>query len=498
MTPPSTLPTGARPRRAAPRRHPSTLLAWAAVGLAAAAAPAAGAQTAAPAPVVHSMCDLSQQFTFHMDGRFARQYLGGQDRDQRNWGTLHKLRLEETNLLVLGPGERRIPYSERSIDHVVDYVRSGGGLLVMADGAPGTEEFRVPVPVAALVERFDARLGLERAAGSARGIGALATVEVEFRGGRSLELGDDWEPLVVDGEGRPILARRDFVSGHVLLGSRGLFGSKPDASDPINAEWVTPLLHQAVKGKQVDPERRQRGQWAELTEQLGPLTLEFTEGTAPFARAIAEEYEVVRPHLMAITGVDPAPGMLKTLLILPTGGGGFSSGQRIAIGAFWGDFPERRYPMLELIAHEAGHSWVLPHPEPLWNEPIATWLGIKVGQRMGLDEADRTLQRAIDRARALDPELDSLDPLADGAARDLIWGKSYFVFEELERLHGPDAMAKYFRTKRSLVPADHARYSFDDCVAVWSAAVGEDLFPWFDGLGFDVDPSRSSLKWRAR
>lgn len=357
--------TSTPPRARHVRPRPSGFLAGAAVAAALTATPAVGAQMAAPEPVVHSMCDLSQQFTFHMDGRFARQYLGGQDRDQRNWGTLHKLRLEETNLLVLGPGERRIPYSEHSIDHVVDFVRAGGGLLVMADGAPPTDEFPVPVPVAALVERFDARLGLERAGGSARGVGALAKVEVEFRGGTSLELGGDWEALVVDGDGRPLLARRDFASGHVLLGSRGLFGSKPDASDPINAEWVTPLLHQAVKGKQVDPKRKQRGHWAELTEQLGPLTLEFTEGTAPFARAIAEEYAVVRPHLMEITGVDPAPGMLKTLLILPTGGGGFSSGQRIAIGAFWGNYPDHRYPMLELIAHEAGHSWVLPHPEPL-------------------------------------------------------------------------------------------------------------------------------------
>ncbi|MHC4893108.1 MAG: hypothetical protein ACYTFV_07000, partial [Planctomycetota bacterium] len=229
-------------------------------------------------------------------------------------------------------------------------------------------------------------------------------------------------------------------------------------------------------------------------EQVGPLTLEFTEGTAPFARAIATEYAAVKPHLRAEMGVDLAPGMISNMLILPTGGGGFSSGNRIAIGAFWGDFPERRYPMLELISHEATHSWVLPHPEPLWNEPIATYLGIRVGQRLELDEATRTLERQIADARRLDPELDAIDPLADDAPREVIWGKSYFVFEELERLHGPGALAKYFQAKRRLVPADHARYTMDDCVTVWSAAVGEDLFGWFRGLAFDVDRERSTLK----
>ena len=48
--------------------------------------------------------------------------------------------------------------------------------------------------------------------------------------------------------------------------------------------------------------------------------------------------------------------------------------------------------MIELIAHEAGHSWVLPHAEPLWNEPIATYLGIQVGKRLGMPEADDTLK----------------------------------------------------------------------------------------------------------
>ena len=74
---------------------------------------------------------------------------------------------------------------------------------------------------------------------------------------------------------------------------------------------------------------------------------------------------------------------------------------------------------------------MLPHPEPLWNEPIATWLGIEVGRRLDMPEAQRTLDRQIAAARRLDPELDTLDPLAEDAARDLVWGKSYFVFEEL-------------------------------------------------------------------
>ncbi len=438
-------------------------------------------------PVVHSVCDISQEFTFYMDGRFHRQYLEEVGKDQRNWGTLSKLDLSNVNLLVLTGGNHHIPYSEASLDHLESYVQEGGGILIMADGGES------PPPVAPLVERFGAELSEARATKPLAGAGELEQVDITFRGGRTLQLPEGWEILLEDKTGLPVLATRSWGRGHVLLGSRGLFGQRPDAADPINAEWITPLLVRLATHKVIDPKKPHPRQWAELKEQIGPLTLEFHEGTQPFAAKIVEEYLLVRPHLVDLTGVEPSPGMIKRLLILPTGGGGFSSGVVIAIGAFWGNYPERRYPMVELISHEAGHSWVLPNAEPLWNEPIATYLGIQVGKRLEMEEAQQTLDRAIAKGRKHDPDFTQIDPLGEGAPRDLIWGKSYFVFEELERLHGPAAMAKYFKAKRRIAGENLAQYTMDDCVFVWSEAVGKDLFPWFRSLAFDVDRSRSQL-----
>lgn len=442
------------------------------------------AQEAPPPPAVHSVCDLSQEFTFYMDGRFHSQYLKDFGRDARNWGSLHRLDLTNVNLLVLTGGDPRLPYAAAALDHVEAYVRGGGALLVMADGA------ETPPPVAPLLERFGARLTRTRLEAPLRGPEEAAA---EIRSGTALDLGREWSELVRDARQRPALAQREFGAGRLIVATRGLFGSNPDASDPINAAWVAPLLRAAAVRKPVDAKRPHRSTWAEHAREIGPLVLEYHDGTAPFAERIAEEYTTVRPHLVAITGVEPAPGMIKRLLILPTGGGGFSSGERIAIGAWWGDYPERRYPMIELIGHEAGHSWVLPHPEPLWNEPIATWLGIQVGRRLGMPEADATLENQIAAARREDPQLDRLDPQAPGASHALVWGKSFFVFEELERRHGPGAMAKYFRAKRELAAAARPAYTMDDCVAVWSRAVGEDLTPFFRGLAFEVDAARSDL-----
>ena len=441
-------------------------------------------QSAEP-PKIHSVCDISQSFTFYMDGRFHTQYLKEVGRDARNWGSLEKLELTNVNLLVLTGGDPRVPYTVAAMKHVKDFAQSG--VVLMLDGAD-------PMPPGvALAEAFGARVTRSAAKPPLRG---SVAEEISFRNGTVLELDAAWTVLVRDAEDHPVLAKRAHGLGSVLVGSRGLFGQSPDASDPINAAWITPLLVECAQAKSIDPKLPHRSTWAELSKEIGPLTLEYHLGTATFADRIAEEYLAIRPHLVAITGVEPAPGMIKKLLILPTGGGGFSSGERIAIGAWWGNYPEQRYPMIELIGHEAGHSWVLPHPEPLWNEPIATWLGIQVGRRMEMPEADETLTRQIAKARALDPEFDALDPLAPDAARDLVWGKSFFVFEDLERRFGPGAMAKYFRTKRALVAASRARYTMDDCVAVWCEATGEDLFPWFRSLAFDVDAARSDFSAR--
>lgn len=444
---------------------------------------------------IHCVSDISHEFTFYMDGRFARQYLQEGDVDVRNWGTLHKQDLSRVNLLVLASGDTRVEYSAKTRRHVQRYVEEGGGLVLLGDGRAAPEGQELPLQALSMdygmaFSRESAKPPLTRPLPPG---GDGVSGRLEFAGGGVLAPSEGWQVRAVDAEGRPVLALRKFGKGTVLAATRGLFGSKPDASDPLNQVWIRGLLREVSAGKAVDPAKPPTGNFAELTRQTGPLTLEYTEGTEPFVERIANEYQEIRPHLVAITGVEPSPGMITRMLMLPTGGGGFSSGERIAIGAWWGDYPKNRYPMVELIAHEAGHSWVLPHPEPVWNEPIATYLGILVGRRMGMPEADRTLQGAIERARREDPNLDKVDIGKEGAPNAVVWGKTYHLFEEIERLHGPGTLAKYFQTKRQLVKQGRKGYSLDDSVGVWSAAVGKDLFPFFRSKGIDVDASRTDL-----
>jgi hypothetical protein len=136
---------------------------------------------------------------------------------------------------------------------------------------------------------------------------------------------------------------------------------------------------------------------------------------------------------------------------------------------------------------------VLPYPEPVWNEPIATYLGLEVGKRLGMKQATETLEQTIASARRLDPDMNRVDIGRKDAQRDVVWGKTYWIFEQLRTKYGKDALAKYFQAKRRMLQPGRQGYSLDDCVAVWSAAVGEDLFPWFRSLGISVDRSRTDL-----
>jgi hypothetical protein len=56
-------------------------------------------------------------------------------------------------------------------------------------------------------------------------------------------------------------------------------------------------------------------------------------------------------------------------------------------------------------------------------------------------------------------------------------------------------VARYFQAKRKLAAPDKiTRYTADDSVAVLSAAMGRDLFPWFQSLGITVDRNKAQIK----
>jgi len=460
--------------------------------------PGAGWPAAPPAaPPVHCVTDISHEFTFYFDGRFAANYLAQPgDADARNWATLHKYDFANASLLVLQSGASPCPYLPKDIAAVRAFLKQGGGVAVLGERAlfGDQEEYGLN----ALARSFGAEFVDLAAKPPLAAAAELKLSDVRTYGGKAIELQSpaSWKVLVRDARGRVVMARRRFGKGHLLVGSRALAGRQPDAKDPINAELWGPLLRDLARNKVVDPGRKPAHMMPENEIERGGLRIRSSDYLRPYADAIYKVYQRCRPAMEEILGVPPSKDMLASLILIPTGGGGFSSGRDIGLGVWWGGFPQKQYGMVELLGHEATHSWVLPFPEPMWNEGLATYVGIQLGRQLGYaQEADATLKSWIDQAQRLDPGMKKYDLAGDAEVPHVVrMAKPMWIWEQLRR-EKPDVLARYFQAKRRLAdPAKVQRYTADDCVAVLGHAMGRDLFPWFDSLGVKVDRSRSAIR----
>ncbi len=445
---------------------------------------------------IHSATDIAHEFTFYWDGRFATQYTAADGGvDARIWGTLHKYDTTNVNLLILPAGATPCPYTAKDIAAVRDFLESGGGVLFL--GSYGTFRTEADYRANALAKAFEAEFVDVTATQPLKPADELGVTELESYGGKVVELArpDEWEILIADAEGRTVMARKAVGAGKLIIGCHGQSGHQPDAKDPINQEMWTPLLADLVSGKTVDPDKGPPGMYPEHITEKEALKVQYSDYMEPMADIIFEQYERALPILNEICGVPPSPGMLTTLILLPTGGGGFSSGVSIGLGVWWGGFPDKMYGMTELIGHEAGHSWVLPFPEPMWNEPIATYIGAQLAKRLNMnEEADGVITRNIENARKHDPDMNAMD-IAYGTdvPNAVYWGKTMYIWEELSK-ERPDALARYFQAKRKLVdPERMDKYTPDDTAAVMSVAMEKDLFPWLQSLGLTVDTEKTEI-----
>jgi len=444
---------------------------------------------------IHCVTDISHTFSFYFDGRFGRNYVEPNGIDVRNWGTLHKYDLTDANLLILQSDASPCGYPAEDLAAVEQFLAEGGGVVVLGDYALFREE--TVYHQNTILKPFGARFVDQRAEKPLTGEGRLDDETIAAYSPKIMELDKpaDWDILVRDTQSRPVMAMKSIGKGRLLVASRELCGHNPNASDPINDQWLKPLLQHVASGKPVDPARQPKSQWPENLIERDRLPVRYSNYMKPYADSIYDVYDECFPVIEGLMGVPPSDGMLTALVLLPTGGGGFSSGASIGLAAWWGDFPRKRYGMVELITHESVHSWVHPFAEPIWNEGIATYVGILAGMKLGLDDdAQRTLDGWISGAKRHDPNMDKLD-IAHGTDIPHVvhMAKPMWIFEQL-RKEKPDIVARYFKTKRKLATHEATKkYTADDSIVVLSIAMGRNLFPWMQSLGVTVDSSRPQL-----
>lgn len=464
---------------------------------------AAPAMAGGDKPVkVHAVTDIAHEFSFYGDHRFHSQYLPG-GKGVTNWCSLFNFDFSNANLLILLGCDDRISYLPQDVEVIKSFLKSGGGVVIL--GGHGAKS------QGALAQEFGAAF----AAGAQMPMkpvvkqAGVQQIEGNTSSVLTLEKPRKWDVIVEDAAGKPVMARTSYGKGSLLVGVRGLAGSNPNASDSINYRMWRPLLKVLAAGKQVDESKPFNGRGIgdlEYKDKHETFLLSYNDYMKPFAAAMVDISKRCQPVIEARMGVPLSKGMGSEISLLATGGGGFSSGSVIALAVWWGDFPEKEDSMIEFITHESTHSWVLPYPE-VWNEPVATYVGDLVMMDMGhKDEAMRRINGQIEAARRHDPQMNRYDldgnaadgsaRLDGGAARDIHWGKTFWMFEELRKDY-PDIVARYFRAKRQLLAEQKiTRYDINNTVAVMSAAVGKDLFPWFGSHGFGVDKAKAEVKWQ--
>ncbi len=446
---------------------------------------------------IHAVSDIGHEFTFYADGRFHKQYLPGMPRAM-SWGALYLYDFSNANLLLLPGCDPHLSYLPDDVAAVKRFLSDGGGVVLL-----GSARSR---PQNKLATQFGCTFQ-GRARRPFQGRLKHLIKKVEGRADwMSFSQPEAWEVLITDADDKAVLARKRSGKGTLLVAARGLAGSRPDATDDINAAWWTPLLAETASGKTVDPKKpfRSRGIGdLQYTDKLGSITLSYSEYLKPYARAMASIYQRTKPYIRKRFGVPLSKGMASHIGLLATGGGGFSSGRTLGLAVFWGGFPKQEEGMIEFITHETVHSWVLPFAE-IWNEPIATYVGDLVMMDMGYgEEGARRIRHTIQRAKRIDPTMKRYDlngkcrdggtDLTGGRANDMHWGKTFWLFEELRR-ENPDFLADYFRAKRRLArPGTLKKYTADATVAVMSHAMGRDMFGWFIEHGFDVDRKKSPI-----
>lgn len=441
---------------------------------------------------IHSVTDLSHQFTFYADNRFHIQYLSN-DKGVTNWCNLYNTDFSNVNLLILLGCDDRIKYFDKDVETINSFLMSGGGVVIFGTQNTNSQN--------ELLKNYGAEFKAT-AKPPLKPSPHLPQIEIEGKSNSSLFLKNKkkWDMLITDAHNNAVMARRKVGKGTLLVSSRGLAGSNPNASDSINKEIWKPLLRGATSGKVIDPGKSLKGLGIadlEHSEDHGTFKLSYNDYMKPYANAMVEIYKRSLPFIEKRMGVPLSPGMASHITLLATDGGGFSSGTVVALAVWWGGFPEKEDSMIEFLTHESVHSWVLPFPE-VWNEPIATYVGNLVMMDMGHEEeAIKRIERTIARASIFDPEMNLYDIRGEltGNGRELDrneknevhWGKTYWIFEQL-RKENPDFMAEYFQLKRKYAtPSNITKYDMNHTVALLSMVMERDLFEWFNNHGIEVN-----------
>jgi len=372
-------------------------------------------------------------------------------------------------------------YTEPEISALVDFVKKGGGLIILSDYR------KLKNPDSRVSGSID-DWSLHRLI-TAFGINPGETpVRMEFGKGR----------VLVTGNPKELKYPRDAAI------------SQKDSVDLIVAEcldWLT-AKQKPLKGRPILPQAMEGGGpiYPELEDHFSNIVFYYAANQKSELLKVVKE-DVPRAQEFIEQRLPSTPTAEPMYLILAAGGGG-GWAVNIYKPKENGIISLDGFGILSIFGHELAHTLFGPAgddggtagiaPIPDRGEAHAGWYQGKVNAFLKPELRDKP-NRDCNLMFAFDPKGNAMDLATcyENEAMHKQWGygkdwiKTWYIWQKLDDRYGPGWYPnwKYVQHTRWKNDPEH-HLSWDEMVEDMSIAVGEDLFPFFRKLGTTLQKSR--------
>lgn len=395
-------------------------------------------------------------------------------------------------------------YLPEEVAALKEYVEAGGGLVLLG-GRPSTRDAIDQWPLNKLAREFGA--GFSTATDTADGLSMPV-----------IDASSDWDSHLDGAEGNPVIVRRQFGRGRLLIiGSVKYIEPPRDRTPAALAQrnriqssltemigWVA-AGKPPVSGSARLPREASGGGpiYPELTQRIGNVIVYYAKNQKKeLLDCISEDMPLVKSK---IEGWLPsaAPDEPMHLILSAGGGGGW------AVNAYLpkevGIISLSKSGVLSIFAHELAHTMGGPPNDK--GELAGSWRygnqsEAHAGWFQGKAAALPTGKRASHQPNRLfdfDKDGNALDLAASSDENRVKWGKGkdwtkiWWVWQKLDDRYGPTWYPRWRWVQHTRwQDQTERRLTLEETVEDMSIAVGEDLFGFFRKIGTTLNKERSA------
>ena len=401
------------------------------------------------------------------------------------------------NVVMTEGGSSDPGYLAEEREALLACVRAGGGLIVS-----GVHSLRDADAVRAYsLNRLLAEFGAKFAAGTQR-----------FKDQRipMIEVDGHWEVAEKGDSGKPVLAKRSFGKGRiVLLASRSLFRFDRKKRDDLErkADFLTELIKWAAAGSSPAgaeprlpaPMAGGGGIYPEQEARVEGIVVYYSKNQIPvLLKTVREDFPAITEQLYAWYPSEK-PEEPMYLILGSSGGGGW------AVNAYLpkevGTITTQPDGLRSIFGHEQAHTMAGPctagnHPfGGNRGEEHAGWYQGKViskyqkkyGPNRGCDGVFRKDAAAPNAKPEAIFKESHLVSWRTGHDRLMIW----YVWQKFDDRYGPTWYPRWrwVQQQRWAGETGH-KLTWEEAITDMSIAVGEDLFPFFARTGKELNIKR--------